>query len=55
METTKKINFISSLVKEVIETMEEEYGFLSTQEQGTSNLNQAYLYQVIEILGKIEQ
>ena len=55
MNSTQKVNFISSLVKEAIEQMDEEYGYLSIAEQGTSHLNQTYLYTVLDVLGKIEE
>jgi len=54
METAQKINFASSLIKEAISQMDDEYGYLSTAEQGTSHLNQTYLYTVLDILNKIE-
>jgi 3-methyladenine DNA glycosylase AlkC len=55
MNSTQKVNFISSLVKEAIEQMDEEYGYLSIAEQGTSHLNQTYLYTILDVLGKIEE
>jgi hypothetical protein len=55
MNDNQKVNFISSLVKEVIDSMDDQYGYLSTKDQGTSHLNQTYLFTVLDILGRIEE
>lgn len=54
MENSQKINFASSLISEVIIEMDKEFGYSSIAEQGTIHLNQAYLYQVLDIINKLE-
>jgi flagellar basal body P-ring protein FlgI len=55
MNDTQKINFISSLVKEVIDSMDEKIGYASIRDAGTLNLNQAHLFNVLDFLNKIEE